>query len=293
MNQTEDTLSVYLQSLSKYPLLSAAQEISLARAIQAMLNPPAGLSNKQLESIQRLGRAAKEKMVSSNLRLVVAVAKKYQNKGLELLDLIQEGNKGLLQAVEKFDPSKGYKFSTYAYWLIRQCITRALANQSRSIRLPTHVLHQLNQIKKAQKRLTQQWGRKPHSAEIAEEVGISLSQLHKLMNVSHLANVSSLDQLAGEDTTLLEMLRAPGGEIPEENLRWEMLRQVLDSQLALLSEKERLAINLRYGLSDGESKTLRATGEKMGLSIERVRQLVVAGSSKLRQHSFLKEFLEA
>ena len=112
------------------------------------------------------------------------------------------------------------------------------------------------------------------------------------MNACHLANVSSLDQLAGEDTTLLEMLRAPGGEIPEENLRWEMLRQVLDSQLAWLKEKERLAINLRYGLSDGESKTLRATGEKMGLSIERVRQLVVAGSSKLREQSFLKDFLE-
>ncbi len=292
MNQTEDTLSVYLQSISKYPLLSAEQEISLAREIQAMLNPPAGLSNKQLESIQRSGRAAKEKMICSNLRLVVAVAKKYQKRRMEMLDLIQEGNKGLLQAVEKFDPSIGYKFSTYAYWLIRQEITHALAYQSRSIRLPTHVLHQLNQIKKAQKRLTQQWGRKPENAEIAEEVGMSVKQLHKFMKAWHLANVSSLDQLVGEETTRLEMLREPGGEMPHENLRVEMLKQIVDSQLALLSEKERLAINLRYGLSDAYSKTLSATGEKMGLSRERVRQLVIAGSSKLREQSFLKDFLE-
>ncbi len=294
MNQIEDTLSTYLQSLKKYPLLNAAQEISLARAIQAMLNPPEGLTNKQLESIQRSGRVAKEKMICSNLRLVVTVAKKYQNQGLELLDLIQEGNKGLLQAVEKFDPSKGYKFSTYAHWLIRHKIIRALDNHSRAIRLPVAVINQLAKIKKARLRLTQSGGRKPQWEEVAAEVGISVQQLQKLMNVSHLANVSSLDELLTQDTTRtrLEMVKAPECEMPQENLRVLLLKQLVASQLALLSEKERLAIDLRYGLSDGKSKTLRVAAEEMGLSRERVRQLVIAGSSKLREQSFLKDFLE-
>ena len=220
MNQIEDTLSNYLQSIRKYPLLSAAQEISLARAIQAMLNPPEGLSNKQLESIQRSGRAAKEKMICSNLRLVVTVAKKYQNQGLELLDLIQEGNKGLLQAVENFNPGKGYKFSTYAYLLIRHKIIRALDNDSRAIRLPVYILNQLAKIKKARLRLTQSGGRKPDWEQVAEEVGMSLPQLHKLINSRYLANVSSLDELLAEDTTRtrLEMVKAPEREMPQENL---------------------------------------------------------------------------
>ena len=292
MNQTEEPLSGYLQSISKYPLLSAAQEISLARAIQAMLNPPVGLSKKQLEEIKRQGRVAKEKMICSNLKLVVAVANKYQNRGLEILDLIQEGNKGLLKAIEKFDPSQGYKFSTYAYWLIRQDITRALAYQSRLIRLPGHVLHHLNQIQKAQEKLRQQCSRKPQFQEIAEEVGISLKKLHKLMNARHLANISCLDQLVAEDTTLGELLPAPLSEQLDVIFRQEVVNQ-LNYFLAQLTDSERQVLALRYGLVDGCCKSVKVVGQQMGISSHKVKKLENSATSKLRQQSCLKELLEA
>ena len=295
MNQREDSIRAYLKSIGKYPLLSAAEEIALGQQIQGMLKPPQGLSATELALIKKKGLIAKEQMVSSNLRLVVAVAKKFQNRGLELLDLIQEGSIGLLTAVEKFDPKKGFKFSTYAYHWIRQAIRRAIHSQSRTIRVPSHIWLKLDQIKKAQRQLSQELKRKPTLSEIGSFLEMSDGELLHYVRAAERANPASLSQFVNhkKDTELGEMLPDPESEIPLENLRVAMLKQVVASQLSELKEKHRLAINLRYGLSNGESQTFRAVAEQMGLSGERVRQIVEAGSSKLREQSFLKEFLEA
>jgi RNA polymerase primary sigma factor len=278
---TTDPIHDYLRAIGKTPLLTAAEELELARAVQAMLpllseqNPmPA-----QVAVIHR-GKRAKQRMIQANLRLVVAIAKKYQNRGLDMLDLIQEGSLGLERAVDKFDPTKGYKFSTYAYWWIRQGMTRALNNDARMIRLPIHVQEKLSKIKTTTRTLAGQLGRRPTIDELASALGMSLEEMRNLL--SRQRRCASLDMLVGQ-----EQETRLGDLIPDEQqqIRWEsaIAMEQCQQYLSCLTDKEREVITLRYGLHDGKHRSLAEVGEVFGFSRERARQIETKAMRKLRQ----------
>jgi RNA polymerase sigma factor (sigma-70 family) len=277
---TDDSVGLFLREMARYPLLTQAQEIELAREIAK--------GGTQ-------GEAAKRRLVRSNLRLVVSIAKKYLNRGVPFLDLIQEGSMGLMRAAEKFDYERGYKFSTYAYWWIRQGITRAIASQSRTVRLPVHMVEKLNQVRKARQVLSQQLGRKPTKAELAKALDIDEDKLEQVLDVSQ--GTLSLHAWVGreEDTELMQLIEDTDNVAPNENLDHKLLCDRLNSVLEHLSDREREIIKLRFGLTDGQHYTLTEIGEIYDMSRERVRQIQAKAMRKLRhprRQALLKDWVK-
>ncbi|MEB3276974.1 MAG: RNA polymerase sigma factor RpoD [Cyanobacteriota bacterium] len=313
---TEDSIRVYLQEIGRIRLLRPDEEIELARKIADLLqleelavqfesdhghHPDtkewAALVEMPLIKFRRrlmLGRRAKEKMVQSNLRLVVSIAKKYMNRGLSFQDLIQEGSLGLIRAAEKFDHEKGYKFSTYATWWIRQAITRAIADQSRTIRLPVHLYETISRIKKTTKTLSQEFGRKPTEEEIAESMEMTIEKLRFIAKSAQLP--ISLETPIGkeEDSRLGDFIEADI-ENPEQDVAKNLLREDLEGVLATLSPRERDVLRLRYGLDDGRMKTLEEIGQIFDVTRERIRQIEAKALRKLRhpnRNGVLKEYIK-
>jgi RNA polymerase sigma factor (RpoD-like family) len=312
-NKTEhdDAVGAFFKEMARYPLLKADEEVELARRVkfleevrelQANLQLKLGqepsklevaseleMTEKQLESRLYQGRVAKRKMIRSNLRLVVSIAKRYLNRGVPFLDLIQEGAMGLNRATEKFDPDKGYKFSTYAYWWIRQAITRAIANDARTIRLPIHIVEKLNKLKKAQRELKQKLSRNPTEAEMAEALEISVQQLRQLQQLRRQA--LSLNHRVGkeEDTELMDLLEDEDNLSPEAKMNENMMRQEIWEVLGdVLTPREKDVISLRYGLTTSEPCTLEEVGNMFNLSRERVRQIQSKAMRKLRRPHIAK-----
>ena len=281
-----DAIGFYLSSIGRVPLLTAAEEIELAHHVQAMKEllelPEQDQTPRQRHKI-RMGKRARDRMMSANLRLVVSVAKKYQNQGLELLDLVQEGAIGLERAVDKFDPAMGYKFSTYAYWWIRQGMTRAIDNSARTIRLPIHISEKLSKMRRISRELSHRFGRQPNRLELAHAMGIQPQDLEDLIAQS--APCASLDAHArGEEdrSTLGELIPDPDGAEPMEGLDRSIQKEHLGGWLSQLNEREQKILRLRFGLDGEEPLTLAEIGRQISVSRERVRQLEAKAILKLR-----------
>ena len=273
-NTSNNTVRDYLKEIGRTPLLKSEEEVKLANQIQAMLPL---LEKEELtpeeKKIVHLGQRAKQEMVKANLRLVVSIAKKYQNRGLSMLDLIQEGSIGLMRASEKFDASKGYKFSTYSYWWIRQAMTRAIANHARTIRLPIHITQDLNKVKKATRQLSQNLGRRPSDHEIADELDMDLKKLRSLAQSARITRPKSLNATIDENQTELGQILADDSASPSDFVASQEIRAQIHSLLHTLSPKQRDVISLRYGLEDGKTMTYEQIGNACGISRERVRQI--------------------
>lgn len=279
-----DAVRDYLTAIGRVNLLTAEEEITLSRQIQAGLALQ-GIPDPSPEQRQviRAGERAKSRMVAANLRLVVSIAKKYQNRGLEMLDLIQEGSLGLARGIEKFDPNKGFKLSTYVYWWIRQAITRAIATQARTIRLPIHVTEKLNAVKKTSRELAGKLGRSPTLTEMAAALEMSPDQLRQLLSVS--VSTTSLDARVGanSDTALGDLLESGSPDLYAEAELSEVKDQVY-GLLANLPTNQQRVLRLRFGLDTGIESTLSVAGESMGVSRERIRQLQTRAFQTLKRH---------
>lgn len=268
----DDSVRLYLREIGKIPLLSAEEELELAHRVVAG------------------DKVAKDKMAEANMRLVVSIAKRYVGRGLDLLDLIQEGNTGLLRAVEKFDPDKGFKFSTYATWWIRQAITRAIADQARTIRIPVHMVETINKLLRTQRRLTQELNREPTNEEIAEAMEIDVDKVEHIMKIKQ--DISSLDASIrddDEDSVLADFIEDEDTISPEESATNQLLKEQVKGVLSALSEREQKIIKLRFGLEDGKQHTLEEVGQEFSVTRERIRQIEAKALAKLRKHKDAKK----
>jgi RNA polymerase primary sigma factor len=298
-----DLVRMYLREIGQYPLLTDKQEVELAQAIeggerakQRLAKEAAKMSARTVERVEQdldSGRAARRRFIQSNLRLVVSIARRYQGMGLPLLDLIQEGNLGLMRAVEKFDWRKGFKFSTYATWWIRQAITRAIADTARTIRIPVHMVEAVQKVRKIQEELLDKLGREPLIEEIAKEAGFPPDKVQEIFRI--MPEPVSLETPVGEDeeTELLHFIEDATAEAPAETALASMLQEDLRSVLDTLSERERRVLELRFGLADGRPRTLEEIGKEFNLTRERIRQIEAKALAKLRHPSApakLKEY---
>ncbi len=289
-----DPVRMYLQEIGRYPLLTPQQEVELAMQMESGERASEKL-NADLASdlpvadrviLQRAGRnaeRARKRLVEANLRLVVSIAKKYVGRGLSLLDLIQEGNLGLIRAVEKFDYRKGFKFSTYATWWIRQAVTRALADQARTIRVPVHMVETINKLARAQRTLMQELGREPTIGEIAQELELEPQQVTELRRIAQ--DPVSLETPLGEedDSTLGDFVEDTDADVPVEVASFKLLQEYLSLVLEGLNERERQVLIMRFGLADGKVKTLEEVGSHFNVTRERIRQIETKALAKLRQ----------
>ena len=299
----DDSISLYLKEIGRIPLLTAEQEVSLAKRMEAAVDARQRLrkngrlsreTREELKWIIRDGRAAKEHLIKANSRLVVSVAKKYVGRGVPFLDLIQEGNIGLIRAVKKFDYHRGYKFSTYATWWIRQAVTRAIADQGRTIRVPVHMYEQINRLARVSRQLVQELGRDPTTEEIAGELGVSPKKVERTIKVSQ--RPLSLEMPVGEedDSFLGDFIEDSEAPSPTDQASQQLLREQIDDIFASLTPREVRILQLRFGLVDGYSYTLEEVGKKFGVTRERIRQIEAQALGRLRHPSRsrkLRDFL--
>ncbi|MGH3321269.1 MAG: RNA polymerase sigma factor RpoD [Streptosporangiaceae bacterium] len=301
---TSDLVRIYLREIGRVPLLTAQQEVELAKAIEAGLfaqdklgevGDPAPEVRADLEMVTRAGLRAKQRLIEANLRLVVSIAKRYVGKGMVFLDLIQEGNLGLIRAVEKFDYAKGYKFSTYATWWIRQAITRAIADQARTIRIPVHMVETINKLVRIQRQLHQNLGREPSPDEIAAEMDLSPGRVAEVQRIAQ-EPVSLQAPVGEEDSDLGDFIEDADAVVPMEAAAFIMLQDQLERLLETLSEREQRVIQLRFGLTDGHPRTLEEVGREFGVTRERIRQIESKTLAKLRHPTraqMLSSYLDA
>jgi len=302
---TSDPVRMYLKEIGRVPLLTAADEVDLAKAVEAGLfaahklatSPPLpDRLRRELEAVELDGRNAKKRLVESNLRLVVSIAKRYVGRGMQFLDLIQEGNLGLIRAVEKFDYAKGYKFSTYATWWIRQAITRAIADQARTIRIPVHMVETINKLVRLQRQLLQRLGREPTPEEIGQEMDMTPERVLEILRLSQ--EPVSLETPIGEEeegSHLGDFIEDSDAVVPLDAASFILLQEQLEGALTTLSEREKQVIKLRFGMTDGHPRTLEEVGREFGVTRERIRQIESKTLSKLRHPSRaqqLKDYLE-
>ena len=271
---SDDSVRLYLREIGKIPLLNAEEELALAQRVVAG------------------EKKAKDKMAEANMRLVVSIAKRYSGRGLDFLDLIQEGNTGLLRAVEKFDPDKGFKFSTYATWWIRQAITRAIADQARTIRIPVHMVETINKLLRTQRRMTQELNREPTIEELAKELEMEPEKVEYVMKIKQ--DITSLDAGVGrdgdeEDSVLRDFIEDEDSATPEESAASQLLKEQVQSILSTLSDREQKIIKMRFGLENGKSHTLEEVGQEFAVTRERIRQIEAKALAKLRKHKDSKK----
>jgi RNA polymerase primary sigma factor len=271
---SDDSVRLYLREIGKIPLLNAEEELALAQKVVAG------------------DKKAKDKMAEANMRLVVSIAKRYSGRGLDFLDLIQEGNTGLLRAVEKFDPDKGFKFSTYATWWIRQAITRAIADQARTIRIPVHMVETINKLLRTQRRMTQELNREPSIEELAKELEMEPEKVEYVMKIKQ--DITSLDAGVGrdgdeEDSVLRDFIEDEDSATPEESAASQLLKEQVQAILSTLSDREQKIIKMRFGLENGKSHTLEEVGQEFAVTRERIRQIEAKALAKLRKHKDSKK----
>ena len=274
---SDDSVRLYLREIGKIPLLSAEEEMDLARRI--------------VEGDKK----AKDKMAEANMRLVVSIAKRYSGRGLDFLDLIQEGNTGLLRAVEKFDPDKGFKFSTYATWWIRQAITRAIADQARTIRIPVHMVETINKLLRTQRRMTQELNREPTIEELSKELDMEPEKIEYVIKIKQ--DISSLDAGVGrdgedDDSVLQDFIVDEDTVSPEDSASNQLLKEQVQEILSSLSAREQKIVRLRFGLDNGKNHTLEEVGQEFAVTRERIRQIEAKALAKLRKHKDAKKLYE-
>ncbi|MGP4027803.1 RNA polymerase sigma factor RpoD [Actinomadura sp. 3N407] len=300
---TSDLVRIYLREIGRVPLLTAEDEVELAKSIEAGLFAEEKMARTavlargellDLELLSREGARAKQRLIEANLRLVVSIAKRYVGRGMLFLDLIQEGNLGLIRAVEKFDYTKGFKFSTYATWWIRQAITRAIADQARTIRIPVHMVETINKLVRVQRQMHQDFGREPTPEEIGLEMGLSPVRVIEIQRIAQ-EPVSLQSPIGEEDSDLGDFIEDADAVVPIEAAAFILLQDQLEDILGTLSEREQRIIQLRFGLTDGHPRTLEEVGREFGVTRERIRQIESKTLAKLRHPSraqMLKEYLE-